>query len=88
MIPPLISRLPQFAVGSFCDDFGALGDPSGVRRGRSLAVVAAPSLLGRLGVEEKLVPSNPTERLRLDIKYPFTRIRSGPLDEDRMEGGL
>jgi hypothetical protein len=31
--PPPISRLPPLCVGSFCVDFEALGDPSGVRRG-------------------------------------------------------
>jgi hypothetical protein len=50
-IPPLILHLPQICVGSFCDDFGDLRDPSGVHRGALLAVVAAPPLLGRLEVE-------------------------------------
>jgi hypothetical protein len=56
--------------------------------GCSLAVVVAPPLLGRLGVEEKPVPSDLIRWLRLDIKYHFARIRSEPLDVDRADGGL
>ena len=56
--------------------------------GRSLAVVAASPLLGRLGVEEKPVSSDLIGWLRLDIEYPFARIRLEPLDVDRADGGL